>query len=91
MVICAAGALLQYIRETQKAAVPHIRALAVEERTQSLSLDAVTRRNLELAESLTDAMLSRDYWLRIAGIDEALGNVRPRISASDHKRTSARY
>jgi DNA mismatch repair protein MutS len=53
LAICAAGALLQYIRETQKAAVPHIRALAVEERTQALSLDAATRRNLELDVSLT--------------------------------------
>jgi DNA mismatch repair protein MutS len=53
LAICAAGALLQYIRETQKAAVPHIRALAVEERTQALSLDAATRRNLELDASLS--------------------------------------
>jgi DNA mismatch repair protein MutS len=53
LAICAAGALLQYIRETQKAAVPHIRALAVEERDQSLSLDAATRRNLELDTSLS--------------------------------------
>jgi tetratricopeptide (TPR) repeat protein len=29
----------------------------------------------ELAESLTDAVLSRDYWLRIAGIDDRLGDV----------------
>jgi DNA mismatch repair protein MutS len=53
LAICAAGALLQYIRETQKAAVPHIRALTVEERTQALNLDAATRRNLELDASLS--------------------------------------
>jgi tetratricopeptide (TPR) repeat protein len=29
----------------------------------------------ELAESLTDAMLARDYWLRIAGVDDRLGDV----------------
>jgi tetratricopeptide (TPR) repeat protein len=29
----------------------------------------------ELAESLTDAALARDYWLRIAGIDDRLGDV----------------
>jgi tetratricopeptide (TPR) repeat protein len=29
----------------------------------------------ELAESLTDAVLARDYWLRIAGIDDRLGDV----------------
>ena len=29
----------------------------------------------ELAESLTDAVLARDYWLRTATVDDALGNV----------------
>ena len=29
----------------------------------------------ELAESLTDAVLARDYWLRLAGIDDRLGDV----------------
>jgi len=54
LAISAAGALLQYIRETQKAAVPHIRALGVEERSEALALDAATRRNLELDASLSD-------------------------------------
>ena len=49
----AAGALLQYVRDTQKAALPHIRSLSVEERSDSLLLDAATRRNLELDTSLS--------------------------------------
>ena len=53
LAICAAGALLQYVRDTQKAAVPHIRALTVEERSDALILDAATRRNLELDASLS--------------------------------------
>src|SRR6202045_806724 len=53
LAICAAGALLQYVRDTQKAAVPHIRGLHVEERTEALILDAATRRNLELAVSMS--------------------------------------
>jgi DNA mismatch repair protein MutS len=53
LAICAAGALLQYVRDTQKSAVPHIRALGVEERTDSLVIDAATRRNLELDVSLS--------------------------------------
>src|SRR5579871_3662427 len=53
LAICAAGALLQYVRDTQKAAVPHIRSLHVEERTDALILDAATRRNLELDTSLS--------------------------------------
>ena len=53
LAIRAAGALLTYVRDTQKAALPHIRALQVEERTDALMLDAVSRRNLELDVSLT--------------------------------------
>jgi DNA mismatch repair protein MutS len=48
LAIAAAGALLQYVRDTQKSALPHIRALRVEERSDALQLDAATRRNLEL-------------------------------------------
>ena len=49
----AAGALLQYVRDTQKSALPHIRALHVEERGDALALDAASRRNLEIDASLT--------------------------------------
>ena len=48
LAIGAAGALLQYVRDTQKSAVPHISALRVEERSEALQIDAATRRNLEL-------------------------------------------
>jgi DNA mismatch repair protein MutS len=53
LAIRAAGALLQYVRDTQKSALPHIRALSVEERGDALILDAASRRNLELDASLT--------------------------------------
>ena len=53
LAIRAAGALLQYVRDTQKSALPHIRALNVEERGDALVLDAASRRNLELDASLT--------------------------------------
>ncbi|MGH8318107.1 MAG: DNA mismatch repair protein MutS [Steroidobacteraceae bacterium] len=53
LAICAAGALLQYVRDTQKTALPHIRGLHVEERTDALIIDAATRRNLELDASLS--------------------------------------
>jgi DNA mismatch repair protein MutS len=48
----AAGALLQYAHDTQKAALPHIRALHVQHRDEGLQLDAATRRNLELDRGL---------------------------------------
>jgi DNA mismatch repair protein MutS len=49
--ISAAGALLQYVQETQRSALPHITALTVEQRDDALILDAITLRNLELETS----------------------------------------
>ena len=46
--IAAAGALLAYLQETQKSALPHLSNLAVEAASQTVILDATTRRNLEL-------------------------------------------
>jgi DNA mismatch repair protein MutS len=51
--ICAAGCLLQYAKETQRAAMPHIRAIHVERRDESLILDAASRRNLELTTNFS--------------------------------------
>ena len=49
----AAGALLQYVQETQRAALPHITGLQIESTDDSIVLDAASRRNLELEQSLT--------------------------------------
>lgn len=48
----AAGALLQYAQATQAQALPHVQGLAVERESAYLGLDAATRRNLELTETL---------------------------------------
>jgi DNA mismatch repair protein MutS len=53
LAVIAAGALLEYARETQRAALPHLRSLSTEERDGALIMDPATRRNLELDESLT--------------------------------------
>ncbi|MDP8984932.1 MAG: DNA mismatch repair protein MutS [Pseudomonadota bacterium] len=50
--IAAAGALLAYVRETQKAALPHLLSITTEERDAALIMDPATRRNLELDDSL---------------------------------------
>jgi DNA mismatch repair protein MutS len=50
--IAAAGALLAYVRETQKTALPHLLSITAEERDAALLMDPATRRNLELDESL---------------------------------------
>ena len=52
LALTAAGCLLQYARETQRAALPHIRNLCHENRDDSVILDAATRRNLELSLNL---------------------------------------
>ena len=53
LAVGAAGCLLQYIRDTQFSALPHLRGLTTEQRDDALILDAATRRNLELTESLS--------------------------------------
>ena len=50
--VCAAGALLDYLRRTQKFDLGHIRRLDVFYGGRYMELDYVTRRNLELTESL---------------------------------------
>ena len=50
--IIAAGALLQYVNETQRTALPHINSLQVESSDDGIILDAASRRNLELEHSL---------------------------------------
>ncbi len=53
LALCAAGCLLQYVSETQKSALPHIAGLTVERRSDTVVLDAATRRNLEVDRSLS--------------------------------------
>ena len=53
MAISAAGALLAYVRETQKSALPHLLSITTEEQEAALIMDPATRRNLELDESLS--------------------------------------
>ena len=48
----AAGAILHYIRSTQRGSIDHVDHISYYERQDCLVLDAVTVRNLELIESL---------------------------------------
>ena len=50
--ICAAGALLDYVKHTQRTTLPHINAISVEATSEYLQLDAATRRNLEIDMTL---------------------------------------
>ncbi|HEY5656090.1 MAG TPA: DNA mismatch repair protein MutS [Woeseiaceae bacterium] len=51
--VAAAGALLQYVSDTQKSELPHLQSITVEHRDDALLMDGPTRRNLELERSLS--------------------------------------
>ncbi|MCB9964069.1 MAG: DNA mismatch repair protein MutS [Rhodospirillales bacterium] len=50
--ISAAGALIDYVRQTQIAQIPHISKPQVMTDTEIMEIDAATRRNLELTRTL---------------------------------------
>jgi DNA mismatch repair protein MutS len=49
----AAGCLLQYVKDTQRTSLPHIRGLTMERQQDGIVMDAATRRNLELTQNLS--------------------------------------
>jgi DNA mismatch repair protein MutS len=52
LAVGAAGALLRYMRELQPGGMPHLKPPRVERPGVTMPLDEMTRRNLELVESL---------------------------------------
>ncbi|WP_324682899.1 DNA mismatch repair protein MutS [Bibersteinia trehalosi] len=50
--LCAAGCVLHYAQETQRTALPHINAIHLAQNSDTVLLDAATRRNLELTQNL---------------------------------------
>jgi len=48
----AAAALIHYAKDTQKTALPHIRSIQLEQSSDFIALDPVTRRNLEIVDPL---------------------------------------
>ena len=52
--VTAAGALLDYVRETQRTALPHIVRIEAWRRSRHMIIDEATRRSLELAQTLRD-------------------------------------
>jgi DNA mismatch repair protein MutS len=51
----AAGALVAYLRDTQKGSIGHITRLVPYRRAETLALDEMTRRSLELTRTLREA------------------------------------
>lgn len=50
--VAAAGAVLHYVKETQRAAAEHITSVSYFEHAEALTLDSTTIRNLELLEAI---------------------------------------
>ena len=55
LAIGAAGALLGYASATQQSELAHVRTLRVESTSEFVALDAATRRNLEITQTLAGA------------------------------------
>ncbi|MBA2669527.1 MAG: hypothetical protein H0U67_04065, partial [Gemmatimonadetes bacterium] len=55
LAVRAAGAILAYLKETQRTALGHVNELRVYHPGESMVLDATTQRSLELVANLTDA------------------------------------
>lgn len=53
LAVQAAGCLLQYAKDTQRNALPHIRRLIKETRSDSILLDAASRKNLEIDTNIS--------------------------------------
>ncbi|MBM4001427.1 MAG: DNA mismatch repair protein MutS [Planctomycetes bacterium] len=54
LAVRAAGAVLDYLRDTQRTALPHLDRLTPYRQGTSLDLDASTRRSLELTRTIRD-------------------------------------
>ncbi len=52
--VTAAGALLEYVQDTQKSSIPHINQIEPYERSDRLLIDEATRRSLELTRTIRE-------------------------------------
>jgi DNA mismatch repair protein MutS len=54
--LSAAGCVMQYVKDTQRASLPHIRSILLESNSDTVLMDAATRRNLELTHNLSGGL-----------------------------------
>lgn len=62
-IVCAVGALIGYIKETQKIDLSYIKNLKIYSTSQYLEMDASTRRNLELCETMRKEKRGTLLWV----------------------------
>ncbi len=74
LAICAAGCLLQYVQNTLKTAVPHILPIRCEQISEVLLIDANSRRNLELTQSLATDGNKHNLFNTINYCNNAMGH-----------------
>jgi DNA mismatch repair protein MutS len=79
--VSAAGAILHYLRDTQRAALDHLDRPTYFDRAESMILDAVTVRNLELIEPLfaADASGPQQQATVLAALDQSLTGMGGRL------------
>ena len=77
LAVGAAGAILHYLRDTQRSALEHLDRPGYSERSDAMILDAVTVRNLELVEPLF-AGESKDVTL-LSVLDQTLTGMGGRL------------
>ena len=65
LAVQAAGALLQYAQDTLHSSLPHITSIRTENLNQFLQIDGASRKNLELAESLSGSVQGNHHLLGI--------------------------
>ena len=75
--VSACGALMQYLEETQKNALSHIHEIRVLNRSSYMTLDASTRRNLELVAPLRFGGSKKNTLLYL--IDQTKSNMGSRM------------
>ncbi|MCG6870757.1 MAG: DNA mismatch repair protein MutS [Gammaproteobacteria bacterium] len=92
--IGAAGALLEYARETQKSSLPHLTGLTVERSDDTIVMDSNTRRNLEIDLNLRGG----SEGTLLAVLDHCAGAMASRLlrrwllrPLRDHDRLRARH
>jgi DNA mismatch repair protein MutS len=77
--VSAAGAILHYLRETQRGALDHLDRPAFYDRAEAMVLDAVTVRNLELVEPLFAADAGAPQATMLAVLDQTLTGMGGRL------------
>lgn len=63
LAVAAAGCLMNYLNETQLGQVAHIRQIKVEQHSDNIIIDANSRRNLELTQTLSGERQHSLLWV----------------------------